>query len=108
MFDYFRVLSSDERTQFIIATHSPTIVEYASFEELFLLRPVELVAAGDNQLIQVASDEERLKFLRDVFGTTANITAMQPVVIVEGVGAQGTRTVSDRKLYEHCTLDLTK
>jgi hypothetical protein len=93
------VLSSDEHTQFIIATHSPTIVEYAAFEELFLLRPVELVAAGENQLVQVATDEERLKFLREVFGTTANITALQPIVIVEGVTQQGAKTVSDRKLY---------
>ena len=31
------------RMQVIVTTHSPTIVEYASFEELFLLRPVEAV-----------------------------------------------------------------
>lgn len=100
VFDYLRLLTTDGRTQVIIATHSPTIVEYASFEELYLLRPVEIVSSGDNQLIQVASDEERLNFLRNVFGTTSNLTALQPVVIVEGVEqTDSSKTVSDRKLY---------
>lgn len=100
VFDYLRLLTTGGRVQFIIATHSPTIVEYASFEELFLIRPVELAPSGENQLVQVASDEERLRFLRDVFGTTANLTAMQPIVVVEGADeSNGSRTVSDRKLY---------
>jgi hypothetical protein len=98
--DYLRVLTTGSATQVILATHSPTIVESASFEELFLLRPVDLVQAGENQLVQVASDDERLTFLRDVFGSTANLTALQPVVLVEGVTEQeSTRVVADRKLY---------
>jgi len=100
VFDYLRLLTSDDRTQIIVATHSPTIVEYATFDELFLLRPVELVEVGENQLVRVASDEDRLHFLRDVFGTTANLTAMQPLVVVEGTGErEGSKSVSDRKLY---------
>lgn len=99
--DYLRLLASAERrTQVIIATHSPTIVEYASFEELYLLRPVELVEPEANQLVRVANDEERLAFLRDVFGTTANLTAMQPLVIVEGIRERdATKAMPDRKLY---------
>jgi ABC-type cobalamin/Fe3+-siderophores transport system ATPase subunit len=100
VFDYLRLLTAGNRIQVIIATHSPTIVEYASFEELFLLRPIETVSEGDNQLLQVASDETRLQFLREVFGTTSNLTALQPVVVVEGIDQTDTsRTVSDRKLY---------
>jgi hypothetical protein len=100
VFDYFRKQTTDTNTQIIITTHSPTIVEYASFEELYLLRPVELVTAGENQLIQVASDEERLTFLREVFGMTSNLTAMQPMVVVEGAEQiDGSKTISDRKLY---------
>jgi len=38
--DYMRVLTGGKNTQIILATHSPTIVENASFEELFLLRPI--------------------------------------------------------------------
>jgi ABC-type cobalamin/Fe3+-siderophores transport system ATPase subunit len=98
--DYLRLLTSGGSTQVILATHSPTIVEYASFEELFLLRPVELVPSNDNQLVQVATNEDRLKLLRDVFGTTSNLTAMQPVVVVEGVAEKEARNVvPDRKLY---------
>lgn len=100
VYDYLRLLSRRGSTQLVLATHSPTIVEYATFDELFLLRPVDLVATGENQLVQVASDDDRLAFLRDVFGTTSNLTALQPVVIVEGVDqSDSTRVVSDRKLY---------
>lgn len=98
--DYLRVLTDSAHTQVIVATHSPTMVEYASFEELFLLRPVELVEPEQNQLVQVASDEERLSFLREVFGSTANVTALQPVVLVEGVGENAaSKVLPDRKLY---------
>ncbi|WP_162917477.1 ATP-dependent nuclease [Dongia deserti] len=98
--DYLRVLTSKGHTQVILATHSPTMVEYASFEELFLLRPIELVEPQQNQLVQVATDEERLQFLRDVFGTTSNLTALQPVVIVEGVAEDhASKVLPDRKLY---------
>lgn len=98
--DYFRVLASSAHIQIIVATHSPTMVEYASFEELFLLRPVELSDLEQSQLVQVANNEERLAFLRGTFGTTANLTAMQSVVIVEGVAEQdAVKVLPDRKLY---------
>jgi len=93
--DYLRALAAEDNTQIIVATHSPTMVEYASFEELFLLRPVELVSPGENQLIQVATDTDRLEALRSWFGGTTNLTALQPVLIVEGT----TGHASDRKLY---------
>jgi hypothetical protein len=86
--------------QAILATHSATIVEAASFEELFLLRPAELIHPEDNQLTQVATDEERLVFLRETFGSTSNLTALQPVLVVEGIEEKDTKkVVSDRKLY---------
>jgi energy-coupling factor transporter ATP-binding protein EcfA2 len=98
--DYLRVLTSGSHTQVIIATHSPTMVEYASFEELFLLRPVELVEPEQNQLVQIASDEERLSFLKEVFGSTSNLTALQPVIVVEGVDEKNAlKVLPDRKLY---------
>lgn len=98
--DYLRVLTTGSHTQVIVATHSPTMVEYASFEELFLLRPVELVEPEQNQLVQVASNEERLSFLKEVFGSTANLTALQPVILVEGVGEKSaSKVLPDRKLY---------
>ena len=98
--DYLRVLASAAHTQVIVATHSPTMVEYASFEELFLLRPAELSEPEQNQLTQVAGDDERLAYLRGVFGSTSNLTALQPVVVVEGVMERDAQKVlPDRKLY---------
>ena len=83
--DYLRLLTTNTQTQVVIVTHSPTIVEHAAYDELFLLRPVELAPQGENQLVQIASDEERLRVLRQLFGTTSNITAMQSLVVVEGI-----------------------
>lgn len=98
--DYLRVLTTGSNTQVILATHSPAMVEYASFEELFLLRPPELVRQEENQLIQVADDDERLRFLREAFGTTSNLTALQPIVIVESVTEkEAVKVMPDRKLY---------
>ncbi|MBI4199899.1 MAG: AAA family ATPase [Chloroflexi bacterium] len=98
--DYMRLLASESRTQVIVTTQSPTIVEHATFEELFVLRPVELVPAGDNQLVQVATNEERLRHLRELFGNTSTLTSLQPIVVVEGVEqVSDFRYPSDRKLY---------
>lgn len=97
--DYLRVITSKQPLQVIVATHSPTIVEAASFEELFLLRPIELVGTDANQLIRVASDEERLSTLRALFGSTHNLTSMLPVVVVESVANEHGRAVTDRQLY---------
>lgn len=98
--DYLRVLTGRHGTQVIVATHSPTIVEGATFEELFLLRPIELVNLDENQLVPIALDEDRLATLRSLFGSTHNLTSMQPVIVVEGVGDRHSgRTVSDRRLF---------
>jgi hypothetical protein len=98
--DYLRVLTSRQRTQVIVATHSPSIVEGATFEELFLLRPTELVQPEENQLVPVARDEEKLAALRSLFGSTQNLTSLQPVIVLEGAGDDGAgHTVADRRLY---------
>lgn len=98
--DYLRILTTKQKTQVILATHSPTIVEGASFEELFLLRPVELTELDENQLVRVAEDEDRLNALRMLFGTTHNLTSLQPVIVVEGPGDERSgQSVSDRRIY---------
>jgi hypothetical protein len=98
--DYFRVLTGRQDTQVMVATHSPTIVEGATFEELFLLRPIELVQLEDNQLVRIAQDEEKLAALRTLFGATHNLTSLQPVIVVEGTSDDDVgHTVADRRLY---------
>jgi hypothetical protein len=98
--DYIRALSLGEGVQFVIATHSPSMVEQAVPDELFLLRPAELVNHDENQLIQVATDDARLRLLRDVFGSTSNVTAMRTLLVVEGRAAdRGSRRPSDARIY---------
>lgn len=98
--DYLRVLTSQHLTQVIVATHSPTIVEGATFDELFLLRPLEFVPPEDNQLVRIAQDEDRLAVLRSLFGSTHNLTSLQPLIVIEGAGdSTSGHTVADRRLY---------
>ena len=98
--DYLRTLSGRENAQFIIATHSPTIVENANSEELYLLRPTEMVAKNQNQLVRIATNEEKLQLLRDVFGSTSNLTAMRPIVVVEGKQEdRQSRRAVDARIY---------
>ena len=97
---YLRALSVRENAQFIIATHSPTIVENANSDELYLLRPATLVAPGENQITKVATNEQKLELLRDVFGTTANLTAMRPILVVEGRQRDmAARRAADARIY---------
>ena len=98
--DYIRALSLREGVQFILTTHSPSMVEQAVNEELYLLRPTELTGGDDNQLLRIANDEERLALLRGVFGSTANITALRTILVVEGRAAdQSSRRPSDARIY---------
>ena len=97
--DYLRNLAAREHVQFVLATHSSTIVEQASSDELFLLRPPEMVGVEENQLIRIASDEEKLKMMREVFGSTSNITAMRTILVVEGRKADNdSKVAADEKI----------
>lgn len=98
--DYMRGLCVREGAQFILATHSPAMVEHATNEELYLMRPAELLQGDVNQLVRVASDEDRLNALRTLFGSTSNVTALRTVLVVEGRGAdKGSRRPADARIY---------
>ena len=98
--DYIRVLAARDNVQFVLATHSPTIVEHATSDELFLLRPSELLGQDQNQLVRIANDEDRLAMIRDVFGSTSHLTALRPILVVEGKRAgRNSRTASDERIY---------
>lgn len=98
--DYLRTISTRENAQFIIATHSTTIVENANSDELYLLQPSETVSLGENQLLKIANDEAKLEVLRGVFGSTSNLTALRPIVVVEGKReASHSRRAADSRIY---------
>ena len=99
--NYLRSITSRESSQFILATHSQMIIESASSDELFLLRPSELTPKHANQLIQIASTNEKLEMMRDIFGSTSNITAMRPILVVEGRKAdESSKSPEDSKIFE--------
>jgi hypothetical protein len=98
--DYMRGLAVREGVQFILATHSPSMVEHASNEELYLLRPAELIEHDTNQLVRIADSEERLAAIRTLFGSTSNATALRTVLVVEGKSAdKSSRRPADAKIY---------
>ena len=98
--DYVRVLAARDNVQFVLATHSPTIVEYAMSDELFLLRPSEFLGQDDNQLVRIASDDDRLAMIREVFGSTSHLTALKPILVVEGEQTNAaSRSASDERIY---------
>jgi len=107
--DYLRRISVQENTQFILATHSQTIVENATSEELHLLRPAELVESSENQLIPIATSSERLELIRNVFGVTSNLTAMRPILVVEGRKSdKSAARARDARIYSFLSDEFTR
>ncbi len=98
LLQFFRELADKSEAQFIMATHSPTILDALRTDELFLLAPTTLVGDG-NQFVQVTRSGERLEAIRSVTGGTHLLTRCRPIVYVEGDAPAG-RLVSDQRLVE--------
>lgn len=99
LLEYLRELTRLGEAQFILTTHSPTILDAAMDNELFMLAPVSSVGDG-NQFIRIASSEERLETIRSITGSTHLLTRCRPIVFVEGETAQNTRVATDERLIE--------
>jgi len=97
--DYLRELTRAGEAQFIITTHSPTILDSLQDNELFLLAPVSSVGDG-NQFVQVASTEEKLESIRTLTGSTHLLTRCRPIVYIEGESPENYRLTSDQRLIE--------
>lgn len=80
---YMRNVAKDSQFQFIMSTHSPTLLDQAYDSELYVLNP-----PGDdpdaNQLRRVATNIERLEALRNLTGTTFVVTTGRSIVCIEG------------------------
>lgn len=80
---YVRRVALDSRTQFVLSTHSPTILDQATDEELYVL--VAPTAAGtENQLKKIATSLERLEALKQLAGSTYFLTTGRVLVCIEG------------------------
>ena len=79
---YMRDLASEGTAQFILTTHSPTLLDALTDQELYLVSPAELTP--DNQLSRLTTQQERLEVARDLTGATHLLTRAKPIVFVEG------------------------
>lgn len=100
MLDYMRKRASEDDVQFIIATHSPTIINEATSEELFSLLPRNIEGV-ENQLQRVISNQDKLNLFKDVCGDVAILTMGKPIVFIEGITPDESRnSPSDQRILE--------
>ena len=95
---YLRTLVGNSNVQFIISTHSPTILDQALDNELYVLS-FKTEDAQANQLKKVASNLERLEALKQLAGDTYLITTGRSIVCIEG-DADATSKPADLRLFQ--------
>jgi len=96
---YMRSLADADAAQFIVATHSPAMLDALEDDELFVLAPTDAVGTDGNQFVRVSSSQERLEAMRSLTGATHLITRCRPIVFVEG-GLPGETVISDQRLMD--------
>lgn len=110
MLMYMRKRAYEDNVQFVIATHSPVIINEAASNELFSLVPRE-IAGDNNQLCKVISNQEKFELFKDVCGDVSILTLGRPIVFIEGKAPDEMKTApSDQRVLELlCSLakDLT-
>jgi ABC-type cobalamin/Fe3+-siderophores transport system ATPase subunit len=95
---YIRDVAINTNTQFIITTHSPTILDQAFDNELFILQ--ERGDEETNQLKKIANNSERLEALKQLTGSTYFLTTGRVVVCIEGEASTDPETPTDARLLE--------
>lgn len=96
---YLRNLISTKNVQFIITTHSPTLLNTANFDELYLLSPKSTDVT--NQLVRLTDEDSRLDALRILCGDTHYLTASRNIICVEGEAPEDINNKpADKKLLE--------
>jgi ABC-type branched-subunit amino acid transport system ATPase component len=100
MLTYMRKRAYKDNVQFIIATHSPIMINEAASDELYSLVSKD-VACDSNQLRRVISNQEKLDLFKDVCGDVAILTLGRPIVFIEGKAPQELKKApSDQRLLE--------
>lgn len=97
MLAYMRERSSTKANQFILITHSPTILDEAADDELYVLAPAR---GNNNQLQKAASPTERLDALRELTGESYFLSTGRNIVCVEGEAGPVKGKLSDHSLIE--------
>jgi hypothetical protein len=100
MIEYMRQRASRDNVQFIIATHSPIIINEATSEELFVIVEKRR-AQNENQIRRVLSSQEKLDLFKSVCGDVAILTLGRPIVFIEGKNPEDMKnTPSDQRILE--------
>lgn len=97
MLAYMRERSSAGRIQFVLITHSPSILDEANDDELYVLGPV---LGARNQLQKAATPSERLSALRELTGESYFLSTGRNLVCVEGEAGPVNGKLSDKSLIE--------
>ncbi|MGA2454235.1 MAG: AAA family ATPase [Solirubrobacteraceae bacterium] len=79
---YMREEAARNNVQFVVTSHSPTLVDEAFDEEPYVLGFAK--PDDQNQLRRVASTAERLSTLRSLTGSTFPVTTGRTIVCLEG------------------------
>lgn len=79
---YLRTLAAEGTAQFIMSTHSTTLLDALDDDELYLVSPADI--APGNQLSRLTTSQERLEVAREITGSTHLLTRAKPVVFLEG------------------------
>jgi len=79
---YLRDLAARGVAQFILSTHSTTLLDALTDDELYLVSPAAL--SPDNQLSRLTTSQERLEVAREITGSTHLLTRAKPIVFLEG------------------------
>jgi ABC-type lipoprotein export system ATPase subunit len=96
---YIRRIVEQSKVQFVITTHSPTILDQAFDTELFALAAPSSDPA-ENQLRRIATNAERLETLKELAGSAYFLTTGRVVVCVEGESTSDTSEPTDVDLLE--------
>ncbi len=96
---YIRNVSRESKVQFVITTHSPTLLDQAFNDELFVLSEPSSDAAV-NQLRRIANSAERLEALKQLAGSTYFLTTGRSIVCIEGEQEADTDVPTDVRLLE--------
>jgi hypothetical protein len=91
-------MADRSEVQFIITTHSPTILDVLRDDELFLVAPLASVVDG-NQFLRVTASQERLEAMRELTGSTHLVTRLRPIVFIEGT-RPAPKGTSDQRIVE--------
>lgn len=108
MLDYLRKLVGEGGLQFVVTTHSTTILNAANDDELYLLAPKPDWPDPSNQLLKLVDDYDRLEAMRLLAGETYPLTACRAIVCIEGEVPRTTYRPSDKRILEILSPELLK